>query len=1404
ANLRISMNFGSMAANPFLIALDNVKRVSAHTDGLGQFVLLKGYAGEGHDSNHPQYDNIGVRMGGAEDMLTLMREGEKLGAAFGIHTNASEFYTEAIQNENQVLRQSNGSMRYGWNWLDQGISINAVYDYASGLRKARWDALYEALDDNGTHYPFTVYVDVWGNNTSGSENDFLTRALSNEILDGHENWRIAHEWAWANPYDSTFQHWVTDYTYGDYAQKGKLNSNLLRFILNEYKDSFPPDFSTFGGASNAPLLGGPAMQGFEGWQGDGEYDLSIYNTYNQMVYTKFLQHFEITEWENATAAVAMPYSNGANGARSNTADWVPENRITLKSKDGKDTVVVTRGTSGELVNDFGLDTVDKFLANETEYRSRVVTLNGKVIVTGAPASAGGDTPFPKSKSTLKYLIPWYWEVDGSIKDSADEKLYHWNAQGGQSTWELPDGWEDLATVTLYKLSDQGRDAGKTVKVIDGRITLSGIEANTGYVVTKGADKGAGPVIEYGTGLHLGDPSFNMDTARNDSPWEVTGKGSAIHTTNSEGIGVLKMTGEVAISQEMSFDAGDYGKNFVSYVAVDNRSNAKASMTITDKDGNVVVSNYSIRSIARNYVSSYYLHNGHGMEAGASYFQNMFVYFTPEADKAPYTMTLSREAGSGNVYFDDLRTVEYGLNDYNDGPNANNKGNVALPVTYDEDTGEVTGLNQDFENVPQGIWPFVVGPVEGVNDNRSHLSELNAPFTQAGWDVKKLDDVIDGQWSVKVNGKAGANNLVYQTIPQNFRFEPNKVYTVAFDYELGSVGSYIAVVGDGAYSGLSNLTVYNLAQTLSTTVPGSSGVEGNTTAKAAVGHIEFTVVGSESGQTWIGIYSKDNANNQGTSGSEAAFGGYLDFVLDNLVIELAPAEKNELALLLREGDTWVEEVYTAKDGGDTAAAWAAFETALENGHTVFDNDAATETQVTGAVNTLKAAMEALEKVSVRISGTVKNANNAPVAGVELTLEGATYMPVGLKLTTGEDGTYEFVSGSGVELVPGTYHVKAQATGYNVTTTEDIVLTTTEAVKTVDIALEAEAPGAYVNDFNNGDISMMGHLDPPEGTEVDDDQWPTLEWVEYNGSGALKVTFHGNSNSGGLLDCRNISNVVDKTLAFANGTVSYDVTPLTSGVRFGVTLRAGEMHDRVCIGQQDEVGKWMGEYWQSSADSSWTNVTTGKISVDAGATRNVRVVAEDKNFQVFIDGDKVYDVTMNTVQTTAGWAGINMRYNQGSEFIIDNIRISTDETAEGTHNVSGTVESTSEAIAGAAIDLLDASGNRLDGTSTNALGEYQIKGVAPGRYTLKASAPFFQDKEKAITVGSADLEDQDFTLTLDISSLTSLIAEVEALNEEDYTPESWANLAEPLAAAKAIDENSTIAALNTAYRDLSNAK
>ena len=128
---RIAMNFGGQAQNPFLTTLDNVKRVAQHTDGLGQSVLLKGYGSEGHDSGHPDYDNIGERLGGAEDMNTLMEKGAEYGARFGIHVNASEMYPEAKAfSEELVRRNASGALSYGWNWLDQGIGIDGIYDLA--------------------------------------------------------------------------------------------------------------------------------------------------------------------------------------------------------------------------------------------------------------------------------------------------------------------------------------------------------------------------------------------------------------------------------------------------------------------------------------------------------------------------------------------------------------------------------------------------------------------------------------------------------------------------------------------------------------------------------------------------------------------------------------------------------------------------------------------------------------------------------------------------------------------------------------------------------------------------------------------------------------------------------------------------------------------------------------------------------------------------------------------------------------------------------------------------------------------------------------------------------------------------------------------------------------------------
>ena len=879
---RIAMNFGGQAQNPFLTTLDNVKRVAMHTDGLGQSVLLKGYGNEGHDSGHPDYADIGQRIGGEKDMNTLMEKGAEYGARFGIHVNAGEMYPEAKAfNEDLVRRDANGNLRYGWNWIDQGIGIDSVYDLGTGSREKRFDELEEKV---GQKLDF-VYVDIWGNKTGGSDDSWQTRKLSKEINDN--GWRMATEWGSANEYDSTFQHWATDLTYGGFMLKGE-NSEVMRFLRNHQKDSWVGDYPSYEGAAIAPLLGGYNMKDFEGWQGRNDYDAYIKNIYTHDLTTKFIQHYEIVDWEDgksftATNPDGKPYT------------WTPEMKITLK--DGKDTLVLERGSDDP---------------NDPAYRDRTMTLNGKVISKGAVSR--GDTG---AKGTETYLLPWFWDAKtGDPVKSEDEKLYHWNTQGGTSEWDLPDSWKDLKDVKVYKLTDLGKTEEKTVPVKNGKITLEA-ESEVPYVVYKG-EKG-NLDITWSEGMHIVDAGFNSGHF---DAWTKQGSGKAEIAKSQYSNPMMKLSGEVSMTQTLT-DLTP-GKQYAVLVGVDNRSDAKAKMTVKSGD-KVLDSNYTTRSIAKNYVKAYTHSNASATVDGSSYFQHMYVHFTaPQSGEV--TLTLSRDAGEGATYFDDVRIVE----------------NEAKNITKNAD-GEVVKFEQDFENNVQGIYPFVVSGSEGVEDNRIHLSELHAPYTQAGWDVKKMDDVLDGNWSVKINGLTQGNTLIYQTVPQNIHFEPGVTYKVSFDYQSGSDDIYAVAIGNGEYDS-SKVELKNLKKAL-----------------GEDGHFEFELTGALNGDSWFGIQSTSTAPDlQGTSDAASNFGGYKDFVLDNLKVERVKSKeytKEETQSKLDEISA--EGKYERENFSD--AAWEMYQKTLIDVRVMLTKDGADSEDFTRAYQILS-ALEAYMKTA----------------------------------------------------------------------------------------------------------------------------------------------------------------------------------------------------------------------------------------------------------------------------------------------------------------------------------------------------------------------------------------------------------------------------------------------------------
>lgn len=1344
---RIALNFGSQAQNPFLTSLDNVKRVYLNTDGLGQSILLKGYGNEGHDSGHGDYADVGTRMGGVPDMLTMMEEGAELGARFGIHVNASEFYPESKSFSDKTVRRTNsGDLRYGWNWLDQGVGINGLYDLASGNRANRFKALADEM--NGL-LDF-IYVDVWGNLTSGnSEDAWQTRKLSQELVDN--GWRVTTEWSYGMEWESTFQHWVADYTYGDYTHKGRYNSEVERFLLNSYKDTFAADYPRYGGNANAPLLGGAAMQGFEGWQKDGEYDEHIESIFEHQIPAKFLQHYDIMEWVDAASPVALPWSQSSGSSAGGTASWTPEAKITLQSADRESTVVVTRGTDPDTATTkaFAYDTDD----DKQEYRARTITLDGKEILRGTPVPAtnesgqwGGDTETEnlRTLANQQYLIPWLWDKDGNELAAADQKLYHRNDVGGSSTWELPDGWESLTNVKMYELTDNGRVNETIVPVENGSVTLKA-EAKTPYVIVKGDAAAQAPAVVWSTGLYLRDVGFN--SAAIEDNWTVTGAGTAVRYLNQDAQSVLKMAGAVSVSQE--YNSLEPGKKYVTYVSVDNRSDAKAAMTVTDENGQVLASNYTERSIAINYISGYSINTTHPIEAGSSKFQNMFVFFTaPESGRV--TLTLSREAGEGNTYFDDVRTLETAADNY----------------TYD-DEGNIVKFTQDFEHVAQGEFPFVVGPGSGgIEDNYQHLSERHDPYTSAGWNIRETDDVLDGNWSLKLGDRNGKNNLTFQTIPQNFRFEPGVTYTVAFDYQMGTAGDYEVISGVGEYSGSNYTVVATLKQARGTTAT-----------------CKFTLVGDPTGQTWIGLRRTNALPITPGSGTNAdIFAGHYDFVLDNLVIEVSGAQKGELAEIIAQADAMLQADYN----GD----WSAFTSALAAAKTVMNNQKATQAQVDGAVQTLDEAIKALTRKNIIVTGTV-TMGESPAENVSIAVMDDNKQYLGATVTTGPDGTYTL---EGVSSKTTQLRISTPGSTLQFVKVSDLV----EGENEKNIALVKHSPAAYELSFEDWDTSMFVPASSDSTVKVT----PTV----YNGKSALLVTFTSDD------PVRNALAIKDFKLTFSK--ISADITPLGKSGDLSLMIRGSEDGKSFVTMQQiGTTGTWGYAKYQDGALSSSYTAFKGQ-SMSTGETRRLYGdwIAFDGSDAVNYFVDDVQQLYVYTGYSVApGYVGITG--NSPGSFIISDFRVtpgSGEVLLEGTlQTVSGKVLAAGQPVVGAQIVLKDSAGKAVSRVITGTDGVYTTN-IPAGTYTITAgSLGFAQGKLENVVVSNSALVAQDIVLTADDTqlklSLETLYDSLKDKIDEGYTAESWAAFQTSLTEAKTIldKDSATQSEITKAYVDLNNA-
>ncbi len=957
-NYRIIENFASMAPSPYFVTADNIKKVYLATDGLPQAVMLKGYGNEGHDSANSEYADIAEREGGVEDFRKLIKIAHDYNTEVGVHVNAQEMYPEARSINYPMITLINGTINDStWGWLDQSIEINKLWDLASQARLKRFVQFYDRI--NGTHFysgdwekgeyvkesegeltaPLAditadaatrkdnldfIYLDVW------YQDAWETRRIAEQI--NSLGWRFSTEFSAEGEYDSTWQHWSTDAQYGGASSKG-FNSDIIRFLRNDQRDSQVLNYPDFGGTADNPLLPGYRLYGFEGWQKDQNYINYIYQTFNQNLPIKFLQHYEVMKWVN--------YGDDGSGETSPVGNT--EKEITL-ANDAGDKVVVTRNEE----------------QRSDEEIERTITLNGKVILnTDVNSSA--------------YLLPWIDNQNG------EEKLYHWNLDGGTTTWELQDDWAALGNVVVYELSDQGRINEKTVAVTNGSVTLEA-EASTPYVVVKGA--GVKELKnDFGEYDYVTDPGFNgyapgekLDAA----DWSGDIADDSVVVGKSE-VGSQQLVMDspsknVAVTTVISGLVP--GEDYVAEIYVDNRSEAKATLTVDA--GEKVVSNYTEESIATNYVAC----DNKNASGYDSKMQRMQISFVAESDTA--TLTLSREAGEGATYWDDIRIVNQKVDNFDENGN----------------------FTQDFESVVQGLYPFVLGSAQGVSDPRTHLSQANGEFTEKGFLNKRIiDDVIDGEWSLKHHDRN--TGIVYQTIPQNFRFEPGKVYNVEFDYQAGSAG-FQMVVGDGIT--YTTPTEYLAAATDDT-------------------HVEMQVIGSGSGQTWIGLY--ENA-----SLVTAGVWGHQDFILDNLSITEV---KDAKAVTVDKTGLYLGETAAIYGSGLDEITW----TVSEEGIVSVDKDN----------NQINAVGEGSATVTATFAdGTSKEFTFTVEGGIVAEIPREEYDGISSSANTEEDGGEPTPSGYAAAAADGdssTYwHSNWSGSGFTVSESNPAVLTV-DLGKTMEI-------------------------------------------------------------------------------------------------------------------------------------------------------------------------------------------------------------------------------------------------------------------------------------------------------------------------------------------------------------------
>ncbi len=360
--------------------------------------------------------------------------------------------------------------------------------------------------------------------------------------------------------------------------------------------------------------------------------------------------------------------------------------------------------------------------------------------------------------------------------------------------------------------------------MSGRITLTATAGQPYVLYPTQAPRAA--AADWGQGTPLKDPGFNDRTLKG---WTKTG--TVVRDTDAQGRNSAALSGTPAAALSQTVTGLRPGKRYTASALIEVEPGQSRRTTLSAGGRSVAVE----RSTAEDFVAASDWHGTH--------FQRAKVNFTAPANGRT-TLRIEAAAGSGaTVRADDVRIVE----------NA--------PATRPG-----TVVYEDFEAVDQGWGPFLKGDAGGSTDPRTHISQLNAPYTRSGWNGKLIDDVLGGKESLKSHEEN--TGLVYRTAPWTVPMKDGHRYKVEFAYQSSHAGAYAWVDGYDRVAG---------GRAVSTETRTTPIGEQRTT-----GHFSQTLTAG-CGDTWTGLRKRAGAP-QGA-----------DFVLDAFTVtDLGPAPAGQEA------------------------------------------------------------------------------------------------------------------------------------------------------------------------------------------------------------------------------------------------------------------------------------------------------------------------------------------------------------------------------------------------------------------------------------------------------------------------------------------------------------------------------